>query len=346
MSSQASAVTVPSGTAEDAVTDNYQMQVVGSRYEATPNTVADGEIRGLQIDNEGRVRVDGQAADQDPSAGRPVKVGGHYNAALPTYTDGDQTAIQTDANGRVQVTDSQALTQLTAIAGSVDGLEGMVDQLEGYTDGLETLATSLNGFVDGLEGFTDGLEAALTTLNANDFATEAKQDSMITELQSVNTNLGQIEGYTDGLEALATSLNGYVDELEGYVDGLETLVTSTNTKLDSVITGVDKLAIVDFRDTTPFLDTSVTNIPASGSSPLTIIASLAARTYKLRAADTTGQWIGVYSDPAGTPALICILNPGMDGEIEVDIPAATVIGLRNMANAAISTGELMIHFLG
>lgn len=103
--------------------------------------------------------------------------------------------------------------------------------------------------------------------------------------------------------------------------------------------------VVDFLDT-PLLDASSTNIPASASTPLTVIASLASRVRKVQAIDTTGKFVGVYADPAGTPVLQFIIGPGSDSTVEVDIPASTVLGVRNMENATITTGNLVLNLMG
>lgn len=103
--------------------------------------------------------------------------------------------------------------------------------------------------------------------------------------------------------------------------------------------------IVDFLDT-PLLDASSTNIPASASTPLTVVASLAANVKKIQVLDTTGSFIGVYSNPAVSPVLEAIIGPGSDSTIEVTIPAGTVIGLRNMENSAITVGNVAINFFG
>jgi hypothetical protein len=110
--------------------------------------------------------------------------------------------------------------------------------------------------------------------------------------------------------------------------------------------GIDHLDVVDFMDTSELLDTSSTNIPASATTPVTIVASLAAAVKKIQYYDTTGSFVGLYSDPAGTPVLEAIFGPGTDQTVEVAIPAATVLGLRNMENSTISTGLVAINFLG
>lgn len=104
------------------------------------------------------------------------------------------------------------------------------------------------------------------------------------------------------------------------------------------------LDVVDFLDT-PLLVASSTNIPASASSPVTVVASLAAPVKRIRALWDGTAFIGVYSDPAGSPVLEAIVS-GTANEIDVYIPAGTVIGLRNMANAAINSGNFALNFLG
>jgi len=116
-------------------------------------------------------------------------------------------------------------------------------------------------------------------------------------------------------------------------------------KLPVPKTRILHLDVVDFIDTTPLLDVSTTNIPASSGTPVTIVASLAANVQKIQSVEDIGEYIGVYSDPSGTPVLECILPLG-GGEVEVNLPAGTEIGLRHMKNAAITTDFIAINFLG
>ena len=100
----------------------------------------------------------------------------------------------------------------------------------------------------------------------------------------------------------------------------------------------------DFLDT-PLLDASVTNIPKSSDAPLTVVASLAYTCYRVNFIDTTGAFIGLYSDPAGTPALEYIIGPGSDVTIDLTLAATTVLGVRNMEDADITVGNLAINFM-
>lgn len=363
MSSRSSFVSVPSGQAEDAVTDNYTMSIVGARYEASPNVVADGQIRGFQIDSQGRMVINGPTADNAAFVARPIPVGGIYEAALPTYASGDATTQHMDVNGRTIVTDDQALTALNSILAAVDGLEGFTDGLETLIGTTNTTLTTLNGYVDGLEGFVDGIEALIGTTNTTLTTLNGYVDGIETLITATNDAV-------DGLEALATTLNGAVKNEDAAASsgdaGMSILAVRQDTlassnadgdyghvKQDSlgrlyVNTKDSLLSVVDFIDNTPgpVVDASVDNVPASASTPLTVVASLAGAAKKIRVADTTGEFIGLYSDPAGTPVLEAIINPGMDGEMEIRLAAGTALGLRNMANVAIAVGQISIQFLG
>lgn len=103
--------------------------------------------------------------------------------------------------------------------------------------------------------------------------------------------------------------------------------------------------VVDVLDAT-YIDASSTNIPASATTPLTVVASLATAAIQVQCIDTTGEFIGLYSDPAGTPVLEAIFGPGCDQTIDIQIPATTVLGIRNMKNATISVGDFALNFIG
>lgn len=119
---------------------------------------------------------------------------------------------------------------------------------------------------------------------------------------------------------------------------------ASDTKQDEIIAEL-ALDIIDFLDT-PVLEAASSNIPASASSPLTVVASLAADVKAIKFNDTTGEYIGVYSDPAGTPVLECMIGPGEDQTVQIQLTAGTVIGVRNMKNSTIALGDLTLQFLG
>jgi len=123
---------------------------------------------------------------------------------------------------------------------------------------------------------------------------------------------------------------------------------ANQTTMINLLTDIEangNLNVVDFLDTPLHVASSV-NIPASSGTPVTVVASLAAAIKAVHVQDTTGSFIGIYSDPAGTPVLEAIINPGSDSIIPLILSASTVIGLRNMENSAISSGNVAINFLG
>lgn len=116
------------------------------------------------------------------------------------------------------------------------------------------------------------------------------------------------------------------------------------TSLQNIESAVD-LTVVDQIDSTPLLDTSSTNIPASSGNPQQVVASTAARVRKIISVEDIGEYIGIYTGVALSEVLLAVLPLG-GGEIEVDIPASTRISLRAMENTAISSGKIALNFLG
>lgn len=177
------------------------------------------------------------------------------------------------------------------------------------------------------------------------------QATVATALPAGTNNIGDVDVLT--LPAITAATNSI-----RIGDGTDLANVTASNQLEVAVTAalpagsnnigtvsLSSLDVVDFLDT-PLLIASSTNIPASASTPLTVVASLAAAVSKMQILDTTGEYIGIYADPAGTPVLLAVSGPGSDQTIECTIPAATVIGVRNMKNATISVGEYCINFIG
>lgn len=175
--------------------------------------------------------------------------------------------------------------------------------------------------------------------------------SLTTSLPAGANNIGDVDVLTqparshttdsirigDGTDLLLITAAG-----EALVSLTTALPTGTN-RVGAVDVNLD---VVDFIDSTPVLDTSVTNITASAGSPVEIVASLAAAVKKLRVNDTTGKYIGIYTGAAAAEVLQAVSGPGIDGDIEVQMTAGQRVSLRHMANTAISLGEICIQFYG
>jgi hypothetical protein len=105
--------------------------------------------------------------------------------------------------------------------------------------------------------------------------------------------------------------------------------------------------IVDYIDTPEVLDTSVTPIPGSGSSPLQIVSNLYAQTSHLLVKDgIQDRFIGVYKGSPGSEILVCIIGVSADSELAVDLPAGTRVSLRSMDASPVNSGSLCIQFAG
>lgn len=90
--------------AHDAPADTKDRLVrVGSKYQATPPAVADGDNAYLLLDAAGRVLVSGAAAHDAAAVGNPVRIGGVHRTTIPAVAAGDITDFLADAAGRLQL---------------------------------------------------------------------------------------------------------------------------------------------------------------------------------------------------------------------------------------------------
>ena len=181
--------------------------------------------------------------------------------------------------------------------------------------------------------------------------------SLTTELPAGTQNIGDVDvlsvipgvGATNlGKADAAAFTAGDVGVMAMVVDNAGNYVPLTlnaSGELPVTNAAVAALDILDFLDV-PLLDTSSTNIPASASVPVTVVASLASAIKKIQFMDTTGLYIGLYSDPAGAAVLEAIIGPGSDSTVDVALSATTVLGLRNMENSVISVGLFSANFIG
>lgn len=214
------------------------------------------------------------------------------------------------------------LAQETAISGKLPATLGQ------KTKAL-SLAVTLASDEDALP-----VTVALGATSANQATEIASLSSIDTKLTSQATATKQDTGNAS-LSSIDTKLTSQATSANQ---------TTTNTKLDSIISNSNVLGVVDMLDT-PFLDASGTPIPASASNSLQVVASTAAVIKKVQSVEDIGEFIGLYSGPVAGPTLICVMPLG-GGEVNVNIPAGTLLSLRNMKNAAISLGNMAINFLG
>jgi hypothetical protein len=205
-----------------------------------------------------------------------------------------------------------------------------VQELQGVNSELNTQTTELQSLVAkdfATETTLAAAAADIALLEAKDFATETTLSALNTKVATVDTG-----NVTISSSALPTG-------------------AATEAKQDSIITELQSIAsvgsptVVDQIDSTPLLDVSSSNIPASASLPLQVVASTAALVSKIVSVEDIGEFIGVYTGPASSEVLLCVLPLG-GGEMQVQIPASTRISLRHMKNSAITSGFISLNLLG
>ena len=76
---------------------------VGSKYQATAPSVADGDNAYLLLDAAGRVLISGAAAHDAAAVGNPVRVGGVFRTTIPAVAAGDIADLLVDAAGRLKL---------------------------------------------------------------------------------------------------------------------------------------------------------------------------------------------------------------------------------------------------
>ena len=70
---------------------------IGSKYQASAPTVADGDNAYLLLDSAGRLLISGAAAHDAAAAGNPLRVAGVYRTAIPAVAAGDIVDLLLDA---------------------------------------------------------------------------------------------------------------------------------------------------------------------------------------------------------------------------------------------------------
>ena len=76
---------------------------IGSKYQASAPTVADGDNAYLLLDSAGRLLISGAAAHDAAAVGNPFRVGGVYRSTVPAVAAGDIVDLLLDAAGRLRL---------------------------------------------------------------------------------------------------------------------------------------------------------------------------------------------------------------------------------------------------
>lgn len=271
----------------------------------------------------------------------------------------------------------------TSLNGFVDELEGYTDGIEGLlTSGNADLASiaaedfATEATLAAILADTAAMDTNLASIAAEDFATETTLAAILADTAAMDTNLASIAAEDFATETTLASILADTAAMDTNLASIaaedfatETTLAAMSAKLPaalgqaasaasiSVVIASDQspvpvtipyLSVVDQIDTTPgpVLDASVDTIEDNAGAFLEVVASLASDVKKIRIADTTGEFIGVYTGAASSEVLAFIINPGQDDAIEHSIASGTRISLRSMGTTDITTGLLVMQFQG
>jgi len=313
MSSRASVVNIATVQSGSGVSNSYIMSPVGGRYEATPIQVADGEIRGIQIDDYGRQIVIGQSAEGAAYSANPLGVGGVHRTALPTYANGEQAVIHHDVNGRVIVVDDQLLSAFNATDFATQ----------------TTLAA--------LEGKDFATQTTLAALEAKDFATQTTLAALEGKDFATQTTLG----------SLLTAFNNEDFASQTTLAAINAKDFATQATLAQVLTAVSSMDNGHTVEASVYVDYSSTNLPGNASAPLELVASLPWTVKKISVFDTSGVPCELMIGAVSSEVRTLVLGPGASGEFSVPLGGGVRVSIRRLDDSvAITGGDLCINFLG
>ena len=110
---------------------------------------------------------------------------------------------------------------------------------------------------------------------------------------------------------------------------------------------MDNLFPVAYLDAPRVLNCSVTPIPGSGSAPLQVIANSGVRAaYAIDYLDSTADYIGVFTGPANSETLRCIIGGGYGTRANVVIPVHSRVSVRSLTTSAITNGYISMTLMG
>lgn len=261
------------------------------------------------------------------------------------------SVLDSDPTGR----DYTALRHISILANSDGSLAVGASALRFIKDGSTVLVNEDTGTPSNnvplpvkLTGATGDINITAGDLNVQTSHLGASFDSQRigngTNLLDINASNEALVHDADVL-AQATTTATQTTAINGKV--------STEAKQDTMITSLGNIntaisnsygTVVDQLDT-PLLDVSSSNIPASASLPLEVVASLASDCIKIQSIEDIGEYIGVYTGAASSEVLRAILPLG-GGEVDLQLNLGDRVSLRNMKNVAITTDFIAINFIG
>lgn len=223
--------------------------------------------------------------------------------------------------------------------------QGSLSSIATNTSNTATNTSNINGKLNSLGQKTMANSMPVTI---------ASDQTAVPASQSGTWNITNISGTVSlptgaATESTLSTLNGKFNTLgqKTMANSAPVVISSDQTAIPTTPAHLDVIDLVDgTTGTTALYDASVTNVPASGGSPQTLVASLAATVKAIQIFDTTGGFIGVYTGAAASEVLKFVFGPGSDQTVDVSIASGTRISIRNLQNSAISTGMIAMNFLG
>lgn len=277
------------------------------------------------------------------------------SSALPTGAATEATLASIDGNitacdtGNVTIA-SSALPTGAATEATLSALNGKVTAVD---TGNVTVSSSALPAGAATEATLASIDSALAgTIAVSGTFYQATQPVSAASLPlptgaATEATLASIDGNIVACDTGSVTISAALPAGSNNIGDVDVLSLPAIPAGSNLIGSVDvNLDVIDLLDTNPVLDTSGTNIPASASNPLQVVATLAANVKKIRVNDTTGKFIGVYTGAALSEVLQAVIGPGLDGDIEVKMSSGERVSLRHMSNSVISSGELLIQFVG
>jgi hypothetical protein len=280
-------------------------------------------------------------------------------ATASNQTDGSQKSQLVDAGGDVAeikalnvallATDKGIITSSTIHGLSTAGGGTYVD-VKVNPSGALTVEADITSSALPTGAATETTLATLATeATVSTLATEATLATLATEA-TVATLATEATVSTLATEATAASIDGKLPATLGQKTMANSLAVVLSSDQSAIpVTGsftAGALSVVDLVDG-DILDTSVVNIPGSASSPVEVVASLAANVKMLQLLDTTGAFLGLYEGASGSEVLKLVIGPGSDQTIEHGITAGSRISLKRLdGTAVVASGIVAINFLG
>lgn len=267
------------------------------------------------------------------------------------------SSILTELNDKVNTSDIVGLATHAKQDEAKTVLDNLLTELNDKLNtsdisGLATIAKQ-DVIIAALGSLLTELDVKLEPANLIGLATEAKQDSSKTVLDNILTELGQKLEVADlstlATHALQTTINSNITGLRGQLP--TTLGQKSSINSVSIVLSTDHPYLIttefglqpSMSDVTN-INASATNIPSYQDTKLLVSASLGFSCKKIHLIDTTGSFIGVYSNGN----LVYIFGPGTDIIAEIKIPMGNEVRIAAMditTGNVKSSGRVIMNFM-